>query len=225
VDLRVSVEAHSEFDWQRLAASVEKHPQLEFRRIAAALYRNNGKFEASIELSKKDRLWRDVMETAAQSKSTPLAESTLQFFVDQKLPECFAACLAHCYDLVRPDVALEIAWREKMLDFVFPFLIQILREYVPKIKEIDERTKPKEPTAPQPTGQLATSQMVMPMSMQPMTAMPPLGALPPMPMSMQGPIMMQAPGQIPQPYMSVNTVPLQFQNPSMGGFQPQGGFH
>ena len=35
MDLRVSVEAHSEFDWQRLAASVEKHPQLEFRRIAA----------------------------------------------------------------------------------------------------------------------------------------------------------------------------------------------
>ncbi len=215
-DLRVSVNSHSEFDWQKLAGSIEKHAQLEFRRIAAALYRNNARFEASIELSKRDKLWRDVMETAAQSKSTPLAEATLRFFVTEKLPECFAACLAHCYELVRPDVALEIAWSNQMLDFVFPFLIQILREYVPKIRELDERTRPKEPELVQQSPgalQMAPQPLAMPMSMGPMGIAPmALGSLPPMPMSSAG---FYPSGGVPQPYASAPGI---YMSPG-GGFQ------
>lgn len=217
-DLRVSVNTHHEFDWQKLAGSIEKHPLLEFRRIAATLYRNNGRFEQSIELSKKDRLWKDVMETAAQSKSVPLAEGVLRFFVEQKLPECFTATLTHCYDLIRPDVALEIAWSNQMLDFVFPFLIQILREYVPKIREIDERTKPKEPKEVQGgiPQQVTMGQAQMPMTMMPATmpmtmgGLQPLGSLPPMPMSVVVPM-----GGLPMGGGGGG----QFSNP--GGFIPQ----
>jgi len=40
---------------------------LEFRRIASLLYRKAGKFAESIELSKKDKAYRDVIETAFES--------------------------------------------------------------------------------------------------------------------------------------------------------------
>lgn len=39
--------------------------------------------------------------------------------------ECFASCLFICYDLIRPDVALELAWMNNMIDFAFPYLLQV----------------------------------------------------------------------------------------------------
>ena len=31
--------------------------------------------------------------------------------------ECFAACLFMCYEFVTPDAVLELAWRNKLMDF------------------------------------------------------------------------------------------------------------
>lgn len=39
--------------------------------------------------------------------------------------ECFASCLFVCYDLIRADVALELAWINNMIDFAFPYLLQV----------------------------------------------------------------------------------------------------
>nr|GMD87823.1 clathrin heavy chain 1 [Ipomoea batatas] len=39
--------------------------------------------------------------------------------------ECFASCLFVCYDLIRPDVALELAWMNNIKDFAFPYLLQV----------------------------------------------------------------------------------------------------
>jgi hypothetical protein len=39
--------------------------------------------------------------------------------------ECFASCLFVCYDLIRVDVALEHAWMHNMIDFAFPYLLQV----------------------------------------------------------------------------------------------------
>jgi len=39
--------------------------------------------------------------------------------------ECFASCLFVCYDLIRVDVALELAWMHNMIDFAFPYLLQV----------------------------------------------------------------------------------------------------
>merc|ERR1712061_491039 len=60
------------------------------------------------------------------------------------MKECFAACLYTCYDLLRPDVALELAWRKNMLDFAMPYLIQTLREYTSRIDALDKKTTKKE---------------------------------------------------------------------------------
>lgn len=39
--------------------------------------------------------------------------------------ECFAACLFVCYDVIRPDVALELAWINNMIDVALPYLLQV----------------------------------------------------------------------------------------------------
>lgn len=40
--------------------------------------------------------------------------------------ECFASCLFVCYDLIRADVVLELAWMNNMIDFAFPYLLQVI---------------------------------------------------------------------------------------------------
>jgi uncharacterized protein (DUF2126 family) len=40
--------------------------------------------------------------------------------------ECFASCLFVCYDLIRADIALELAWMNNMIDFAFPYLLQVI---------------------------------------------------------------------------------------------------
>jgi clathrin heavy chain len=116
---------------------------LEFRRIAAYIYKNNGKFLQSVELSKKDKLYKDAILTAADSKKQDVAEGLLEFFVKEGLKECFAACLYTCYDIIRPDVALEFAWRSKLMDFAFPFLIQVVREYTSKVDNLVKESEAK----------------------------------------------------------------------------------
>ncbi len=48
------------------------------------------------------------METAAQSADPEIAEELLHYFVDNNERECFAASLYTCYDLIKPDVAMEV---------------------------------------------------------------------------------------------------------------------
>ncbi len=57
------------------------------------------------------------METAAQSGDPEIAEELLRFYVEQKERECFAAALFTCYDLIRPDVALEVSFSKAPLLF------------------------------------------------------------------------------------------------------------
>lgn len=48
------------------------------------------------------------METAAQSGDPEIAEELLTFFVKEKQNDSFTAMLYTCYDLIKPDVALEV---------------------------------------------------------------------------------------------------------------------
>merc|ERR1712190_297283 len=123
---------------------LEKHELLEMRRIATLVYNKNSRYKQSIELSKGDKIYRDAMETAFDSGNAELAESLLRYFIESDQKECFAACLYTCYDLIRPDVGLELAWRKGWLDFGMPFLIQVLREYTGRIDALDKKTQKKE---------------------------------------------------------------------------------
>ena len=69
----------------------------------------------------------DVCESSLMStfRNGFLRTMKANYFVEAGDNECFAACLYVCYDLVAPDVVLELAWRSNMMDFAMPYLIQV----------------------------------------------------------------------------------------------------
>uniref|UniRef100_A0A8C4L8L2 Tricarboxylate transport protein, mitochondrial n=1 Tax=Equus asinus TaxID=9793 RepID=A0A8C4L8L2_EQUAS len=77
------------------------------------------------------------MEHAAKSRDAELAEKLLQWFLEEGKRECFAASLFACYNLLSPDVVLELAWRHNLLDLAVPCFIQVMREYLSKVDRLD----------------------------------------------------------------------------------------
>ncbi|XP_037543645.1 clathrin heavy chain 1 [Nematolebias whitei] len=135
--LRTSIDAYDNFDTISLAQRMEKHELIEFRRIAAYLFKGNNRWKQSVELCKKDKLYKDAMQYASESKDIELAEELLAWFLQENKKECFAACLFSCYDLLRPDVVLETAWRHNIMDFSMPYFIQVMREYLSKVNKLE----------------------------------------------------------------------------------------
>lgn len=56
--LRTSIDAYDNFDNISLAQGLEKHELIEFRRIAAYLFKGNNRWKQSVELCKKDKLYK-----------------------------------------------------------------------------------------------------------------------------------------------------------------------
>lgn len=137
VGLRSSIEAQDNFDNISLAQQLEKHPLVEFRRISAYLFKGNNRWKQSIELCKKDKLYKDAMEYAAESRNGELSEELLSFFLEEKLYDCFAASLYHCYDLLHPDVIMELAWKHKIMDYAMPYMIQVMRDYQTRLEKLE----------------------------------------------------------------------------------------
>lgn len=142
--LKKSVDEHGEFDLVSLATQLENHPLLEFRRISAYLFKLNKKWDRAMAISKKDNLWADTMETTSDSGNADLAEQLLTFFVEKGNKECFAACLYTCYELIRPDIVLEMAWRHGLVDYAMPYMIQTFREFDSQIKNLNSKFQVQE---------------------------------------------------------------------------------
>jgi clathrin heavy chain len=141
--LRDSVGNHDNYDAVDLASRLEKHDLVFFRQIAANIYRKNKRWEKSINLSKQDKLWKDAIETAAISGKEDVVEELLRYvsatslsiyvthtnmaqFVDIGNRECYVGMLYACYDLIRPDLVLEMSWRSGLQDFTMPYMINLL---------------------------------------------------------------------------------------------------
>lgn len=73
---------------------------------------------------------------ASESRDTGIAEDLIAWFLENQYHECFAASLFQCYDLLRPDVILELAWRHNIMDFAMPYMIQVVREYISKVRKL-----------------------------------------------------------------------------------------
>ncbi|KAJ5175310.1 clathrin heavy chain [Penicillium canariense] len=145
--LRDSVDNHDNFDSVELAQRLEKHELIFFRQIAASIYRNNKRWEKSIALSKQDKLYKDAIETAAISAKSEVVEDLLRYFVDIGSRECYVGMLYACYDLIRPDVIMEISWRKGLHDFTMPFMINFLCEQtrtIEMLKKDNEERKSRE---------------------------------------------------------------------------------
>ncbi|KAL5165757.1 Clathrin heavy chain 1 [Glycine soja] len=102
--------------------------------------------------------------------------------------ECFSSCLFVCYDLIRADIALELAWMNNMIDFAFPYLLQFIREYTGKVDELVKdkieasnqvKTKEQEEKENMDAQLLPLNLPAPPMGGLGMPPMPPFG-MPPM---------------------------------------------
>ena len=89
-------------------------------------------------------MYKDAIDTAAASGDEKLAESLLDFFVNIGNKPCFTATLYTCSSLVRPEVALELAWKNGLMDFAMPFMVQTMREMQTKLDGLVEKERKKE---------------------------------------------------------------------------------
>lgn len=140
--LRTSIDDYDNFDQIFLAQKCEKHELLEFRRIAAYIYKRNKRYAQSMALSKGDKMYKDSIDTAAESGDVDLAEELLRFFVTVKDTGSFSATLYTCYDLIRPDTAMELAWRYGYTDYAMPYIIQYVRHLHDRMNVLENRTAP-----------------------------------------------------------------------------------
>ena len=83
-------------------------------------------------------VFQDAMQYAAESRDNKAVEELLEFFVSAGLKECFSACLYQCYDMLRPDVVVETAWRNQLFDQAMPYLINSLRELSSKVERLEQ---------------------------------------------------------------------------------------
>ncbi|CAM8970976.1 unnamed protein product [Rhodiola kirilowii] len=215
--LRESIDMHDNFDQIGLAQKIEKHELLEMRRVAAYIYKKAGRWKQSIALSKKDNHYKDAMETCSQSGDRELAEELLVYFIDQGKKECFASCLFVCYDVIRPDVALELAWTNNMIDFAFPYLLQFIREYTGKVDELvkDKMEAQKEVKAKKEEEKEVIAQQNMYAQLLPLAL--PAPPMPGMGGGGYGPPHGMGGGFGPTPQMGMPPMPP-FGMPSMGGY-------
>eukprot|EP00483_Globobulimina_turgida_P005531 UN05541 len=90
------------------------------------------------------------METAQLSQDSQLAEELLRFFVENlassaKCPKsCFAACLFTCYNLIRPDIVLELSWRYQLTQFCMPYMVQTFRTFNDKLDTLYQKIQQQE---------------------------------------------------------------------------------
>jgi clathrin heavy chain len=190
--LRASIENYPSFDQLGLARRLEKHSLLRMRRLATWVYTRNKRFAHAVMLSKKDQMYQDAMETTAVSGDGAVAEELLRFFafeIDEKdRAACFAACLYMCYDILVPDVVMEVAWLADLKDYAMPYFVNATHEYTTKvdrtmaeIKSMKEEKEKEKADALAAMGEhpdvaQVSSSMQSPMGRVP-TA-PPLGGMP-----------------------------------------------
>ncbi|KAF2810277.1 clathrin heavy chain [Mytilinidion resinicola] len=145
--LRDSVENYDNYDPVELAQRLQGHDLVFFRQIAANIYRKNKRWDKSIALSKQDKLFKDAIETAALSGKPDVVEELLRYFVDIGSRECYVGMLYACYDLIRPEVVLEVSWRNGLNDFTMPYMINFLSRQaatIETLKKDNEERKARE---------------------------------------------------------------------------------
>ena len=103
----------------------------------------------------------------------------------------FTCCLYTCYDLIRPNNALELSWRFGLFDFAMPYFIQIVKELTTKVEVVQKKHEDRE----KKEEKQAQQQMNQPLDVVTDFLMP----------GFANPMLMPAPGQMPM-------------NSMMGGF-------
>jgi clathrin heavy chain len=131
------------------------------------------------------------METVAESGDPVLAEDLLRYIMTKEDKELVAAMLYNCYELIKPDVALEVGWRCGLQEFVMPYFIQFVRDLSTRVDTVQKTTgdikkaeeKKAEEAANRPLDMGMDMGFMFPgqgMNQGPAAIMPAPGSMPPM---------------------------------------------
>ncbi len=71
------------------------------------------------------------MQFASESRAPEVAEELSRWFLEEGLYDCFSAALYTYYDLIKPDVVLELSWRAGVMNFAMPYMIQVTFRLTP----------------------------------------------------------------------------------------------
>jgi clathrin heavy chain len=53
--------------------------------------------------------------------------------------EFFTVCSYTCFDLLRPDVVMEYAWRAGYIDFAMPYFIQVMKDLTFRVETVQKK--------------------------------------------------------------------------------------
>lgn len=56
----------------------------------------------------------------------------------------FTCALYTCYDLIRPNVAMELSWRFNLHEYSMPYFIQIVRELTYRVETVQKKHEDRE---------------------------------------------------------------------------------
>jgi clathrin heavy chain len=71
-------------------------------------------------------------------------QDLLEYFVTSSEKEFFTVCLYTCYDLLRPDIVMEYAWRAGLMEFAMPFFIQVTWELTHRVETVQKKHEDRE---------------------------------------------------------------------------------
>ena len=79
-----------------------------------------------------------------ESGNPELIEDLMKFFIKKKDNEFFVVTLFTCYELIRPDVVLELAWRFGLLEFAMPYFVQVAKELTHRVENVQKKHEERE---------------------------------------------------------------------------------
>ena len=142
--LKESIMKFDSLDSLSLAKNIEGLENAEFRRISMLIYRKNKKFKESIEICLAEGLYKEAIESAAESKDRVIVEALLKKFAREKRGQWFTICCYYCYEQLRPDVVMELAWAYDMKDFGMPFFIQLFSDISTNLESVKKKHEERE---------------------------------------------------------------------------------
>jgi len=195
--LKNLIEKNTNFNKTALAARLKIHENPEFRKIAAYLYSSCDDYKSAMELCMNEGFDSDAMEIAKKSKDTEKVSDLLNYFVKEDKKDAFGECLNVCYDYVPAEVALELGYKNKLMDQTMPFMCRKMKDTNDRIRKLEEAEKKREDAKKEPQivqqdtpfGMLAlpAAPGMMPMQQQPMGMMnQPMGGMQPQPQGAMG---------------------------------------
>ena len=142
--LKESIMKFDSIDSLSLAKNIEGLDNAEFRKISMLIYRKNKKFKESIQICLTEGLFKEAIESAAESKDQAIVEALLKKFAKDKRGQWFTICCYYCYEQLRPDVVMELAWAYDLKDFGMPFFIQLFSDISTNLESVKKKHEERE---------------------------------------------------------------------------------